>query len=366
MKTKYHPNLFLISIVLALVALGLVTIYSASAIYALDKYGNPTYFLWRQVTWILIGLCVAFFLIVYDHKKLRFWIKPFLLLCLIFLVGVLIVGKEVSGAKRWLRVGGIGFQPSELTKLALILFVADYCDRKRSKIQNFTKGLLPLLAVLAVFCGLIFVQPDLGTPILIAITCLTMIFLGGAKWSHLVGLGGFSALFFIVAIWAEPYRRRRILAFLNPWENMQKDSYQLVQSLLALGSGGLTGVGLGSSHSKLLYLPEPHTDFVFPIFAEEFGLMGSWVLLFLFGLLAWSGFRIAARTTNLFSNLLASGITLIVLYQAIINIAVVTGCLPTKGLPLPFLSFGGSSLVVTLASVGILLNISRSIKKTES
>lgn len=365
MKSSGRPDFFLISIILILTGAGLVTIYSSSAIYALDRFGSSTYFLWRQCAWILIGVVVAFPFILYDHKKLKPWIKPLLFACFVFLILVLVFGREVSGAKRWLRIGGIGFQPSELTKLVLILFVADYCDRKRSRLQNFRKGLVPLLAVIAVFCGLIFVQPDLGTPLLIASTCITIIFIGGGKWSQLAGLGSVVILLGGLAAWLEPYRRRRLLSFLNPWEHARGDSYQLVQSLLALGSGGFTGVGLGGSHSKLLYLPEPHTDFVFPIYAEELGVVGSWTLLLLFGLVAWSGFRIASRSTNLFSALTASGITLMILYQTIFNIAMVTGCLPTKGLPLPFLSFGGSSLVVTLMSFGILLNISRTARITK-
>ena len=347
------------SVIMIFLGLGIIVIYSSSAIYALDKFGSSAYFLWRQLLWTVIGLGAACFFIVYDHRKLKFWIQPMLLASVVLLILVLIFGREVSGAKRWLRIGGIGFQPSEFVKLVLVLFVAGYCDRKRSKMQNFRKGLLPLLAVIGGICGLIFLQPDMGTPILILLTCVTMIFMGGGKILHLTGLAAFFAPLAGLAAWIEPYRRRRILAFLSPWENAQGSSYQLVQSLLAMGSGGLTGVGLGDSHSKLLYLPEPHTDFIFPIFGEEFGLAGSLAVLVLFGLMAWLGFRIAARTTNLFSSLVASGITILTLYQAILNIAMVTGCIPTKGLPLPFLSFGGSSLVVTLSAMGILLNISR-------
>lgn len=355
----------MVSLVLGLLGLGLVAIYSSSAVYAMDRFNSPAYFFWKQLTWIGIGLTGALILLVYDHRKLRVWIKPLLALCLALLAAVLIFGHEVSGAKRWLRVAGIGFQPSELVKIALILFVADYCDRKRSRLHSFKNGLAPVLAVVGLFCGLIFLQPDLGTPVLIAVTCLVIIFIGGASWRHMAGLVSAGLLVTFSAVWLKPYRRRRLLSFLDPWNDVSGEGYQLVQSLLAIGSGGIAGVGLGGSHSKLLYLPEPHTDFIFPIFSEELGLVGSLAILSLFGLVAWRGFRISSRATNFFSSLLSSGITLLILLQALFNIAVVTGCLPTKGLPLPFISFGGSSLVVTMAAVGILLNISRSAKSAQ-
>jgi cell division protein FtsW len=357
------PDFLLLSVIFALMGIGLVTIYSSSSIYALDRFGNSTYFLVRQLIWIALGMAAAVFFMGYDHQKLKQWVPHLMVLCLICLVLVLFMGRTVGGARRWLRIGGLGFQPSELAKLTLILFTAYYCDKKRSKIGQFARGLMPILGVLGFYCGMIFLQPDLGTPVLILLTCVTMIFIGGASTRQLMSLAMPFVFLVGLAAWLEPYRRRRILAFLHPWENAQGRSYQLVQSLLALGSGGLTGVGLGESRSKLLYLPEPHTDFIFPIFAEEFGLAGSWFIIALFGLMAWAGYRIASRATNLFSTLLASGITLMILYQTIYNIAMVTGCLPTKGLPLPFISFGGSSLLVTLASMGILLNISKNAER---
>ncbi len=363
MKIKTPPDLYLLSNIMVLLGVGVVIIYSSSAIYAFERFGSSTYFLSRQLIWIAVGLLCGFFFTVYSHEKLRDWIKPMLIVCLILLVAVLFFGRTVGGAKRWLRLGGIGFQPSEFVKLTLILYTAYYCDRKRSKIEDFKRGLLPLLGMVGFFCGLIFLQPDLGTPVLIFLTCLTIALIGGARWKHLAAMGLAVMPFIAAAAWLSPYRRARMLSFLDPWENAQGTSYQLVQSLLALGYGGLTGTGLGGSKSKLLYLPEPHTDFIFPIFGEEFGLMGSWLIIGLFAGLAWCGYRISVRTTHLFSSLLASGITLLVLYQAIINIAMVTGCVPTKGLPLPFISFGGSSLVVTLSAMGILLNISRNVQR---
>ncbi|OGR53415.1 MAG: cell division protein FtsW [Elusimicrobia bacterium RIFCSPLOWO2_02_FULL_39_32] len=363
MKTRYPPDPILLSIILALLGLGLVANYSSSAIFALERYGSSTYFLWKQFLWIVIGIALALFFINYDHRKLKSMVRPLLVLNIILLILVLILGREVGGAKRWLRFLGLGFQPSEITKLSLIIFVAYYCDKKRSKIENFSKGLLPLLLVIGFFCGMIFLQPDLGTPVLIGFTCIVISFIGGAKLKQILSLGMLLLPLISLAAWAEPYRRKRILSFLHPWDDPQGSGYQLVQSLLALGSGGLKGVGLGQSHSKLLYLPEPHTDFIFPILAEELGLLGSLSLLLLYGLLGWIGFRIATRTKNMFSSLLASGITLIIVLQALFNIGAVSGCIPTKGLPLPLISFGGSSLVITLMSLGILSNISRYARK---
>ncbi|MBI1979183.1 MAG: putative lipid II flippase FtsW [Elusimicrobia bacterium] len=361
-KLQYPPDPFLMTLIFTLTGVGLVANYSSSAIYALDKFGSSTYFLWRHLIWIFLGLAAASFFTVYDHRKLKGWVKPLLLLTLILLVSVLFFGREVGGAKRWLKLGGFGFQPSELAKIVIILFVAYYCDKRRSKLNQLSKGILPLLIVISLLAGLIFVQPDFGTPVLIGLTTISLLLISGLEWKYLGALAAVGTPLAMIAAWAEPYRRRRILAFLNPWENAQGSSYQLVQSLLALGSGGLTGTGLGNSRLKLLYLPEPHTDFVFPIFAEETGLLGSFLILLLFGSLAQTGFRIAGKSKDLFSSLLASGITLSILYQAILNIAMVSGCIPTKGLPLPFLSFGGSSLLMTLSSMGILLNISRYAK----
>ena len=360
MKERGALDLPLVSVVLMLLGLGLVMVYSSSAVYAMEKYGSSTYFFWRQLTWAGVGAAAGVTFIFYDHRKLRRWVKPSLIACAVVLALVLVFGKQVSGARRWLKLGWFGFQPSEFAKLILIVFTAYYCDKKRSRIHSFRQGLLPLLSVLAFFSGMIFFQPDLGTPVLILLTCLTLMLIAGARFRHIFGIGAALLPLLFLAMRLEPYRWRRILAFLDPWENARGASYQLVQSLLALGSGGLFGSGLGDSHSKLLYLPEPHTDFIFPIFGEEFGLMGSWFILVLFGVLAGIGFKIAARASSLFGTLLAGGITLMTLYQAVINIAMVTGCLPTKGVPLPFLSFGGSSLVVTLAGMGILINISRS------
>ena len=360
----HKPDWEIAAIVGIMLGIGLVTIYSSSGIYALERFGNSSYFFTRQLLWIVLGIIAGFFAMQFDHRKLKFWTRPLLAVSIILLVAVLFLGHSVGGASRWLRIGGIGFQPSELAKLSLILFTAYYCDKKHSRIEHFLRGLFPLLLVLGFVCGLIFVQPDLGTPALILATCLTIIFLGGAKIMQFASLFGVVSFLVGIAIWMKPYRRKRLLAFLNPWEDVHGTSYQLIQSLLAMGSGGLVGVGLGDSHSKLMYLPEPHTDFIFPILAEEWGIVGSFAILALFARLAWKGFQVAVDAPELFSTLLAGGITTLILYQACFNIAMVTGCIPTKRLPLPFISFGGSSLVISLTMIGILLNISRFSPRT--
>ena len=221
MKTKTHPDFLLMTVILTLMGLGLVTIYSSSAIYALDRFGNSTYFLVRQLVWICLGSCTGLFFLIYDHQKLKSWVRPLLAASLICLVLVLFMGRVVGGARRWLRIGGLGFQPSELTKFTLILFTAYYCDRKRSKIENFRKGVLPLLGVIGLYCGLIFLQPDLGTPVLIGLTCVTMLFIGGGSVKHLGGLAGAVLPLIVIAAWFEPYRRKRILAFLDPMHDAQ-------------------------------------------------------------------------------------------------------------------------------------------------
>ena len=360
----YPPNFTLVICVIFLLGIGLISIYSASGVYALERFGSSTYFLVRQSIWMIMGLCSTVFFSFQNMQRLKKWTYPLLIIVFISLVTIFFVGHTVGGANRWLRFGGLGFQPSELAKLSLVLFVAYYCDKKKSKLNNFYKGVLPLLLIVSLFCGLIFIQPDLGTPLIIFATCITMIFIAGGNIKQIVQLGCILILLAGLAVWFEPYRRKRLLSFLNPWDDPLGSSYQLVQSLIAIGSGGLMGVGLGNSHSKLLYLPEPHTDFIFPIISEELGLLGAWSIIILFIILTWCGFKIASKTKDFYSSLLASGIVFLILYQVIFNIAMVTGCVPTKGLPLPFVSFGGSSLVITLSAVGILLNISRNVERS--
>lgn len=359
-KIKYHsPDMVLFLVVFGLLCFGLIMLYSASALMALERYKDPYFFLKKQVVWVGIGSFFFILLAGTDYNILQEHSRIIMVVSAVLLTAVLIVGDEISGAKRWLRLGPIGFQPSELAKIAVILGLADYCDRRRSRLQHFGKGLVPALFILLGFCGLIAAEPDLGTPTVIVVTGLAILYMGGARFSHIMGLVLGAVPFFTIAVLAVPYRRQRFFAFLDPWADPQGSGYQIIQSLMALGSGGFTGKGLGASDLKRLYLPELHTDFIFPIIGEELGWFGSCLIITLFAVLVYRGARIANKAPNLFGRLVTAGIIFTLGFQAVINIAIASGSLPTKGLPLPFFSFGGSSLLFTLAGLGIVMNVSR-------
>jgi cell division protein FtsW len=268
-------------------------------------------------------------------------------------------GTEVNGARRWLRWGGWSFQPSELAKLAVICYLASYAARHDARVRDFWRGLLPPVLICGLIIALVLVQPDLGTAAVIAALTMVLLFVGRAKLVHLGGLILAAAPVLAVLIAASPYRRQRVLAFLNPWEDAQASGFQIVQSFLAMGSGGWWGLGLGESRQKLFFLPEPHTDFIYSVIGEELGLVGCLIVLALFALLIWRGLLIASRAEEPFTRYLAVGLTAMIGLQALLHMAVVTGLLPTKGLTLPLLSYGGSSLVVDLAAVGMLVAIGR-------
>jgi cell division protein FtsW len=358
-KRKKQIDDYLLFFTLVLVCFGALMVYSASAFLAERNFGEELYYFKKHLLWLFLGMIALF---IASRINYSFWNRKAIVLVLftiVLLVAVLIFGESVSGARRWFRFGRVGFQPSELAKLAVVIFLASYLDRKRSRIKNFKKGLLAPLAVVGIISFLILLEPDLGTPLLLGGITLLFLFLVGVKKKHLIFLLGGVILATLLAILTVPYRLERMKTFLNPWEDPQGRSYQLVQSLYALGSGGVTGRGLGTSNLKLFYLPEPHTDFIFPIIGEELGLVGTLGVIVLFFLFFWRGWKIALRAKDQFGQLLGLGITALIVGQAFFNIGVAIGFLPTKGLPLPFLSFGGSSLVATLFAVGILLNISR-------
>lgn len=341
-----------------LMGLGFVMVFSASAPIAAEQYGSPYLFFRRQLAWDLLGLLSLWGLARLDYHRLQSLARPLFLFSLVGLVAVLLFGREISGARRWLRFGPIGVQPSELAKLMTIVLLADFLDRKKSALKRFWRGFAPSLLALGLVAVMILLEPDFGTSMLISAVGLTLLFLAGVRWMHLAGLLLASAPFVYDLVFTVPYRRRRLMAFLNPWADPQGAGYQMVQSFLALGSGGLWGKGLGQSTLKQLSLPQPHTDFIFPIIGEEMGFMGAMAVLTLFGLWGLRAWRVARRAPDLFGQLLGAGIVCWILYQALFNVAVAVGLLPTKGLPLPFVSFGGSSVVMTLSAVGILLNIS--------
>ena len=342
-----------------LLALGVVMVFSASSVYALRELGSSAYFLKRHLFYLAAGLVAMTLSMLIDYRLLARYAKPIMIFSVFSLLLVLVAGREVYGAKRWFQFLGFSFQPSEFTKIAMIIYVADFLSRKREKIQSFFVGFLPVMMALGAVCLLILKQPDLGTTALIASVVFIMIFIAGARMWHmgLVGLVSLPALFYLIA--KTPYRLRRIQAFLDPWKDQQGAGFQLVQSQIALGSGGLLGVGLGKSVQKLYYLPAAHTDFILSIIGEELGLVGTVSVIVLFMLLIWQGARIAKRCEDPFGYFLALGIVAMIALQAIINIGVSIGAFPTKGLPLPFVSYGGSALVVQMICVGLLLNISR-------
>ncbi|HEX3033235.1 MAG TPA: putative lipid II flippase FtsW [Bacillota bacterium] len=362
LSRRRPPDFMLFCSVLALLTFGLVMVFSASEVSAYYRYnGDIFYYFKKQLLWAAIGVGVMLLFQNYDFWKLRKYVWPTLVVSFILLILVLIpgVGKVVNGAQRWIDLGFTRFQPSEIIKLSLVLFVAHLAAVQRGAIRNVGRGLLPHLAVLAACCLLILAQPDLGTAMAAAGTVYIMLFAAGARGKHLTNLAilGVSAIGLAIAL--EPYRMSRFLAFMNPFADPKGAGYHIIQSLYAIGSGGFFGVGLGNGMQKHNYLPEQHTDFIFAVINEELGFVGGSLVILLFVLFVWRGLKVAITSPDPFGSMLAVGITSMVALQAVVNMGVVTGSLPITGITLPFISFGGSSLVFTLAGVGILLNISR-------
>ncbi|MBF0384596.1 MAG: putative lipid II flippase FtsW [Candidatus Omnitrophica bacterium] len=349
------------SIVVILLSLGIVMIYSSSGVYARQTLGDSAYFLFRHLLFLSIGIMAMLFIMAMDYRRLQEYSKPMLIFIIILLILVLIphIGKSTFGARRWFKLGPFGFQPSEFAKLAMLVYVADFLSRKKEKILSLWEGFIPIVCVMGLVCLLIVKEPDLGNSVLIAMITLIMIFIAGANIWHIVSLGlmAVPALYYLV--FRVPYRLARITAFWNPNEDIKGIGFQLYQSQIALGSGGFWGIGLGQSKQKLLYLPAAHTDFILSIIGEEMGLLGTLLVVILFAALIWQGARIAKRANNPFGYYLALGIVAMLGLQAVINIGVNIGALPTKGLPLPFISYGGSALIFNLMAIGLLLNISR-------
>jgi cell division protein FtsW len=359
-RRLYDSNYGLIITSLVLLCFGLLMVYSSSGVAADDSF----YYVKKQLVFSMIGFILFMFFLSYDYMYLRRWSRILLFVSFIMLVAVLFIGRERSGALRWLKIGPFNFQPSELAKFSIVIYLADYLDRRKSKIKDFTRGILRVVLVVGVISVLIAVEPDLGTPAVIIAVTVVMLFVSGAKLMHLANIFLVLVPVFVWAIFTMSYRRARFLAFLNPWEHTQDTAYQLIQSLLSLGSGGIIGRGFGQSELKNFYLPGQHTDFIFSVVGEELGIVGTVLIVGLFTYFFILGYKIAKHAPDFFSRLLALGITLLISLQAFFNIAVCCGCLPTKGISLPFISYGGSSLVVTLAAIGILSNISQHIRKT--
>jgi cell division protein FtsW len=336
-------------------------IYSASNIYALEQYKDSMFFLKRHLSFLAIGAALTFMVMSVDYRRLKKYAKPILIISAILLVLVLIpgLGREVSGARRWFRFKFLSFQPSELANLAVLIYIADFISRKGEAIRQFFRGFLPPAGVLGCFCILILAQPDLGTTLALATVVFLMLFIAGTRPVYLLSvlLASIPALY--VLIFKVAYRRARILAFLNPWLDPRGTGFQIIQSQIALGSGGIFGVGLGHSKQKLFYLPAAHTDFIFSIIGEELGLIGTVGVIILFILFIQQGLKIVKNAPDKFGYFLALGLVMMITLRAVINIGVSCGFFPTKGLPLPFISYGGSSFIFDMVAVGILINIAR-------
>ncbi len=346
--------------VLGLMMLGLVMVFSASAVSAAEKLGDPLHYVKRQSLAAIIGLFAMVFAMRLGHRRLEVLAYPILAVALVTLVLVAIpgIGTVAGGARRWIRVGGLSFQPGELAKLALVLYLARSLARKREKILDFAIGFVPHTVVAGTFALLALLEPDFGTAMTLLLLNFTMLFCAGAKVSWLATsvLAGAPAAVYLVV--SSEYRMRRILAFLDPWADARGIGYQIAESLMSIGSGGTFGLGLGSGKQKLFYLPEAHTDFIAAVIGEELGLAGILLVIGLFALIIWRGLRAAYRANDAFGAHLATGITALFGVQAVGNLAVVMGLVPTKGLALPFLSYGGTSMVLSLGAAGILLAIS--------
>lgn len=360
-KARSAPDMVMLGSTLLLLGIGVVMVYSASAVLAFREFGDAFYYLKRQALFAVLGIVAMVFTMNTDYWVWKKYSKIGLIICFILLVAVLIPGIGVvrGGARSWLGIGSFGIQPSEFMKIGMIIFLSKWLSEKQSTITLFTKGLIPPLGLVGLAFGLIMLQPDLGTGAVLVGASLLIIYTAGARLVHLSYLALVGVLGLVGLIAAAPYRLKRITAFLDPWQDPLGAGYQAIQSLYAIGPGGLVGLGLGMSRQKYSYLPEPQTDFIFSIIAEELGFIGGTFVLVLFTLLLWRGMRTAITAPDTFGSLLAAGIVGMIAVQVIINIGVVIGMFPVTGITLPLISAGGSSLTLMLTSIGVLLNISR-------
>jgi len=354
-------RLSLLTIVATLVSVGVVMIYSASAIYAHGSMGDSTYFLKRHLLYLLIGIVLMLTAMAVDMNSLRRWAKPMLMAASALLVLVLIphIGREASGARRWFRIGPVNFQPSEFAKIAVMVYMADFISRKKARMKSFIHGYMPAVIVLGAVVGLVLLEPDLGTAVTISLVTFMMMYVSGVRMSYIAASFMASLPVLYLLLFRVPYRRKRMMIFLNPWADKRGTGFQIIQSFIALGSGGIFGVGLGQSRQKLFYLPASHTDFIFSIIGEELGFLGTASIVILFTLFVWEGMKVAFRAPGMFERMISLAVVCLIALEAIINIGVTAGALPTKGLPLPFISYGGSGLVFHLMAVGLLLNVAK-------
>ncbi len=350
---------------LLLVSVSVVMVYSASAVLALERFHQPYMYLTKQVLWMVLGLAVMVVAMRVDYRLYR---NEPLVWGVLAVVAVLLVAvlfsAPVNGARRWFGIGGFGVQPSEAAKIAAVLFLAMMLERRMHRINELKYSLLPVALVIAPLVGLILLQPDFGTSMSLLLIAAVMIFAAGLDYRYLVGTLLLALPTIYLVLVSAPYRRRRLLAFWDPWADPLGDGFHVIQSLIAVGTGGVFGKGLMAGVQKLFYLPEPHTDFIYAVIAEELGLVGATALVICFCVITWRGLRIAVRAPDGFGAFLAIGLTTMIAVQAFVNISVVLGLLPTKGIPLPLVSAGGSSLLINLLGMGILMNISQHATET--
>ncbi len=360
MARQISSDKLLFTVTVALVMFGLVMIYSASAVLAIEKHGNPFYYVFRQGIWVLLSFIA---MLVTMHIHYRTWNNRVLVFSLLVISAVLLIAvlfmPAIANVHRWFRIGPASIQPAELAKFPMILFLAWHLAKKQGQIESFWQTILPAFLVCGQMAFLIVIEPDLGTALMIVGITVALLFLAGMSWKYFAGFAVVAIPLAYILIFSVDYRRQRLISFWNPEADAQDSGFQILQSLIALGTGGIKGTGLANGIQKLFYLPEPHNDFIFAIVGEELGLIGTVGLLLAFIFFLWRGLKIAWKAPEPFGQFLAAGITVMIVLQALINISVVIGILPTKGLPLPFISSGGSSLLVSMTGVGVLLNISQ-------
>ena len=360
MARKLKSDKLLFTATLLLVCTSIVMVYSASAVIAREKWQQPYLLLFKQAAWVLIGLSLVPIVMRIDYRSYR---QPLVIWTALGLAAVALVAvlfsTPVNGASRWLHVGPLGVQPSELAKLAIILFTAALLERRMDRIDELSHALLPIGLTTGAIVGLILVEPDLGTAVSVLVISSAMVFAAGISYRYVLGLLLVAVPALYVVVMASSYRVQRVMAFLDPWSDPQGSGYQMIQSMIAVGTGGFFGRGLMGGVQKLFYLPEPHNDFIYAVIAEELGLIGATTVLACFCVITWRGLRTAMRAPDRFGTFLAVGLTVMIAFQAFLNISVVTGISPTKGIPLPFVSAGGSSLLINLLGMAILLNVSQ-------
>ena len=360
MARKLKSDKWLFLATLALVCASVVMVYSASALVALERFQQPYLFVTKQLLWVAVGIALLSLVMRVDYRTYR---NERLVWALVACVGLLLVAvlfsRPVNGTRRWFGIAGFGIQPSELAKIAAIFFTALMLERRMHRINEVGYSVLPLALIVGGMAGLILLEPDYGTAVSLLAVTGVMVFAAGLNYRYLVGTALLLLPALYVVLWQAPYRRRRLLAFLDPWADPLGDGFQIIQSLIAVGTGGVFGKGLMAGVQKLFYLPEPHTDFIYAVIAEEMGFIGATVIVACFAVIAWRGLRAAQHAPDGFGAFLALGLTMMLVLQALVNVSVVLGLLPTKGIPMPLVSFGGSSLLINLLGVGVLLNISQ-------